>query len=169
MVVLLTPEPVALPGEQPQGQGLGAGQPIAPSPRPAVVAPAAPGPVVAESAPAPEPAPVPGPAPFAPTGPVALAAEPRAALFTPPAFIARVEPAYPERARRAGVEPDPDGGDAFDAVGAVLAVELLRTSGSRLLDDAALAAARASRFAPASRDEAPVASEALATYRFELR
>ncbi|NBV53648.1 MAG: energy transducer TonB [Verrucomicrobia bacterium] len=55
------------------------------------------------------------------------------------------------------------------ANGSVRQVELTQSSGSRLLDEAALTAARASSFAPASRNRAPVDSEAVATYRFELR
>jgi TonB family protein len=168
MIVLFTPEPVALPGEQSQGQALGAGLPAAQPPRPAAATSVAPGPVVAELVPAPEPAAAPGPAPSA-AAPVALAAAPLVARFTPPAFVERVEPLYPERARRAGIEGVATVRVRLDPAGAVVAVELLRTSGSRLLDDAALAAARDSRFAPASRDAAQVASEALATYRFELR
>jgi TonB family protein len=167
MILLLSPEPVALPGEQLAGQALGAGLPFAVAARPVVAT--APGPVVAAAAdPSAELSPVPGPAMLA-AGPVALAAAPPAALFIPPAFVARVEPLYPERARRAGVEGVATVRVQLDPAGVVVAVELVQASGSRLLDDAALAAARASRFAPASRDAATVASEALATYRFELR
>jgi hypothetical protein len=36
-------------------------------------------------------------------------------------------------------------------------------------DEAALEAARTSTFAPATRNQAPVESEAVANYRFELR
>lgn len=167
MILLLSPEPVALPGEQLAGQALGAGLPFAVAARPVVAT--APGPVVAAAAdPSAELSPVPGPAMLA-AGPVALAAAPPAALFIPPAFVERVEPLYPERARRAGVEGVATVRVQLDPTGVVVAVELVQASGSRLLDDAALAAARASRFAPASRDAATVASEALATYRFELR
>ncbi|GBL43134.1 hypothetical protein LBMAG55_16220 [Verrucomicrobiota bacterium] len=167
MILLLSPEPVALPGEQLAGQALGAGLPFAVAARPVVAT--APGPVVATAAdPSAELSSVPGPAMLA-AGPVALAAAPPAALFIPPAFVERVEPLYPERARRAGVEGVATVRVQLDPTGVVVAVELVQASGSRLLDDAALAAARASRFAPASRDAATVASEALATYRFELR
>ncbi len=168
LVVVLTPEtPVALPGEVPAGDGLGGGALPPPFPLtvpvaataivPPVVAPAV---VPAESAPAPAAAAlsVPGPAP--------TAAPP---AFVPPAFLDRVEPVYPERARRAGVEGLATVRVRLDPAGAVVAVELLQPSGSRLLDEAALAAARASRFAPASRGRVGVPSEALATYRFELR
>lgn len=168
MILLLSPEPVALPGEQLAGQALGAGLPFAVAARPVVATPTAPGPVAAATDPSAELSPVPGPTMLA-AGPVALAAAPPAALFIPPAFVERVEPLYPERARRAGVEGVATVRVQLDPAGVVVAVELVQASGSRLLDDAALAAARASRFAPASRDAATVASEALATYRFELR
>ena len=94
---------------------------------------------------------------------------PVAEVFVPPAFRARQEPAYPERARRAGVAGVVGVRIALAADGTVRAVELTASSGSRLLDEAALAAARASTFEPATRNHAPVASEAVASYRFELR
>jgi protein TonB len=167
MLVLLTPEPIALPGEQPQGQAVGAGAPVAELPRPAVVALASRGVAVSPLSPVVDLAPAPGPAVLATVGPVAAVARP--ATFTPPAFVERVEPLYPERARRAGVEGVVTVRIRLDATGAILAVELVQPSGSRWLDEAALAAAHASRFAPAARESARVASEALATYRFELR
>jgi len=166
MLVLLTPEPVALPGEQPQGQALGAGSPVTVRVQPPLAAPAISAPVGSEAVSLVEPLPAPGPATPA-VGPVAVA--PRPAWFTPPAFVDRVEPLYPERARRAGVEGVVTVRIRLDALGAVLAVELVQPSGSRLLDEAAVTAAQASRFAPAARESAGVPSEALATYRFELR
>ena len=87
----------------------------------------------------------------------------------PPAFRARQEPAYPERARRAGAEGVASVRLRLAADGTVLQAELTRSTGSRLLDEAALAAARGSGFAPATRGGVPVASEATADYRFELR
>ena len=108
-----------------------------------------------------------------------VAAEPRgvsvappapvAEVFVPPAFRARQEPAYPERARRAGVAGVVVVRILLAADGSVRQVELTTSSGSRLLDEAALEAARASTFEPATRNRAPVASEAVASYRFELR
>lgn len=167
MLVLLTPEPIALSGEQPQGQAVGAGAPLVELPRPAVVALASRGVAVPSVAPFADLAPAPGPAVVAPVGPVAPVARP--ATFTPPAFVERVEPLYPERARRAGVEGVVTVRIRLDATGAILAVEVVQPSGSRWLDEAAMTAAQASRFAPAARASAGVASEALATYRFELR
>ena len=143
ILVTLMPEPVALPGEAKEGAALGAGLtlPVTPAfvPVPAAALPPATAPVVASP------------------------------VFVPPAFRARQEPAYPERARRAGVAGVVGVRIALAADGTVRAVELTASSGSRLLDEAALAAARASTFEPATRNHAPVASEAVASYRFELR
>jgi protein TonB len=90
-------------------------------------------------------------------------------VFVPPSFLFRQEPAYPERAHRAGVEGVVGVRIALAPDGSVRQVELTQSSGSRLLDEAALAAARASTFTPASRNQEAVASEAVASYRFELR
>ena len=165
VLVTLVAEPVALPGEAPDGVALGAGLPVPVEP-PLVSAPAAAPAVVAR------PAGISAAAAVAvPTQGRVLAAAPApvAEVFVPPAFLFRQEPAYPERARRAGAEGVVGVRIALAADGAVRQVELTQSSGSRLLDEAALAAARASTFAPASRNHAPVAAEAVASYRFELR
>lgn len=167
ILVTLVAEPIALPGEAKGGAALGAGLPVPVAPPVAAVAAVPPMSVVAAA-----------PASSAPAGPAAVATKgevlaavpaPVAELFTPPSFQHRQEPAYPERARRAGAEGVVGVRIALAADGAVRAVELTRSSGSRLLDEAALAAARASTFTPAARDRMPVASEAEASYRFELR
>lgn len=161
ILVSLVSEPVALPGEAKGGVALGAGLPVpvalaaAPVlPSSSSVAPAAASSPAASAVRAEVPAVVPAPV---------------AEVFVPPAFRVRQEPAYPERARRAGVEGVVGVRISLSPEGAVLAVELTRASGSRLLDEAALAAARASSFVPASRNRLPVAAEADASYRFELR
>lgn len=168
ILVSLVAEPVAFPGEAKGGAALGAGLPdpvAVPSPAPAVVAAAAAHePAVAASVA------VAAPIAVAPQRAVpAAVAAPVAEIFVPPAFRLRQEPAYPERARRAGVEGVVGVRISLAADGAVRAVELTQGSGSRLLDEAALAAARASTFAPAMRNRRPVEAEALASYRFELR
>jgi protein TonB len=94
---------------------------------------------------------------------------PAAEVFVPPAFRFRQEPAYPERARRAGAEGVVGVRIALAPDGSVRQVELTQSSGSRLLDEAALTAARSSTFVPASLNRTPVAAEAVASYRFELR
>jgi len=164
VLVTLMPEPVAMPGEAQGGVALGAGLPISAAPTLAKHERAITPPVVAlPSAPVAEVA-VPSPGPV-----LAAAPAPVAEIFVPPAFLLRQEPAYPERARRAGAEGIVGVRIALAADGSVRQVELTRTSGSRLLDEAALAAARASTFTPATRNRSAVESEAEACYRFELR
>ncbi len=166
ILVTLMPEPIALPGEAKEGAALGAGLtlPVTPAfvPAPTVSPTTATAPVAASPA-------VLAPSVAEPKGVSVAPPAPVAEIFVPPAFRARQEPAYPERARRAGIVGVVGVRIALDAAGAVRAVELTASSGSRLLDEAALSAARASTFAPATRNRAPVESEALASYRFELR
>ena len=167
VVVALLPEPIALPGEAKGGVALGAGLPVPVATNVAVALSVAP--VVM----APIASPVPPAAPslaLATKGEVLAAAPaPAAEVFVPPAFRFRQEPAYPERARRAGVEGVVGMRIVLAADGSVRHVELTRSSGSRLLDEAAESAARASTFTPASRNHLPVEAEADASYRFELR
>ena len=163
IMVSLVAEPVALPGEAKGGAALGAGLPVAPPV--AAIAPMAVVPAASSRVSAPA-----APAAVATKGEVLAAVPaPVAEVFTPPSFRRRQEPAYPDRARRAGAEGVVGVRIALAADGSVRAVELTRSSGSRLLDEAALAAARASTFTPAARNRMPVASEAEANYRFELR
>jgi periplasmic protein TonB len=166
ILVTLLPEPVALPGEAKQGAALGAGLSLPVTP--AFVA-APPAEVPPRTAPAASPAPVVPTVPAEPRGLALAAPAPVAEVFIPPAFRVRQEPAYPERARRAGVAGVVVVRIALAADGSVRAAELTASSGSRLLDEAALAAARSSTFDPATRGRAPVESEAVASYRFELR
>ena len=166
ILVTLVTDPVALPGEAKGGVALGAGLPVpvamnvpvaVPSATPLAAAPTIAS--VSTSAVA-----------FATKGEVLAAAPaPVAEVFVPPSFLSRQEPAYPDRARRAGVEGVVGVRIALAPDGSVRQVELTQSSGSRLLDEAALAAARASTFAPASRNRMLVESEAVASYRFELR
>ena len=166
ILVTLLPEPVALPGEAKLGAAFGAGLtlPVTPTfvPVPAAALPPATAPVASSPA-------VVAPKAAEPGGLSVTASAPVAEIFVPPAFRARQEPAYPERARRAGVAGVVGVRILLAADGSVRQVELTASSGSRLLDEAALAAARASTFAPATRNHAPVESEAVASYRFELR
>ena len=168
VMVTLLAEPVALPGEAKGGVALGAGLPVPVVPAVVVIDPSA-APIVAERAVSSAPTSMAEAA--VPTKGEVLAAAPApvAEVFVPPAFLCRQEPAYPERARRAGIEGVVGVRIALAADGGVRQAELTRSSGSRLLDEAALAAARSSTFAPASRNRSPVASEAEASYRFELR
>ena len=167
ILVSLVTEPVALPGEAKGGVALGAGLPVPVAVNIPIAVPSAAllaAPTVSS----------------VPTSPLAIAVAtkgevlaaapaPIAEVFVPPSFLSRQEPVYPERARRAGVEGVVGVRIALAADGSVRQVELTQSSGSRLLDDAALTAARASTFAPASRNRTPVESEAVASYRYELR
>ena len=115
--------------------------------------PASPGVTAALASPAPAPRPAP---------PASLTAQ-------PPRFLERIEPAYPSRARLAGIEGSVTVRLRLSEHGRVVEADISRGSGSRLLDDAALFAARASRYEPARLGEQAVPSETEATYRFELR
>ena len=168
VVVALLPEPITLPGEAKGGVALGAGLPVPVAPNIAVAVPFA-VPVVAAPIVASAPTSVATVAVATKGEVLAAAPAPVAEVFVPPSFLTRQEPAYPERARRAGAEGVVGVRITLAADGSVRQVELTQSSGSRLLDEAALEAARASSFAPASRNRSPVASEAVASYRFELR
>jgi protein TonB len=166
ILVTLLPEPVALPGEAKEGAALGAGLSLPVTP---AFVPAPPAAVPIAAAPAAAPVASVASVTAEPKGVSVAPPAPVAEVFVPPAFRARQEPAYPERARRAGVAGVVGVRIALAADGTVLQVEVTASSGSRLLDEAALEAARASTFAPATRNQAPVESEAVANYRFELR
>jgi TonB family protein len=168
VLVTLVAEPVALPGEAKEGVALGAGLPVPVALNVPVAIPSA-SPLVATPTITSVPTSIAAVA-IATKGEVLAAAPaPVAEVFVPPSFLSRQEPTYPERARRAGVEGIVGVRIALAPDGSVRQVELTQSSGSRLLDEAALAAARASTFSPASRNRSPVEAEAVASYRFELR
>lgn len=163
MLVVLEDEAIVQPGEVQQGVALGKGAVVA---EPAVsnlpVAPT----VVAQPT-----ASTAVPAAIAPALPQAKV-ESRGvvpAVFTPPAFVLRKEPIYPEKTRRAGIEGRVVLKIFISATGAIRSTEVLVSSGNQALDQSALQAVRASRFSPALSDHLPVESHATASYRFELR
>lgn len=165
ILIQFVDEPMGQPGEAKQGPSLGGGTPLA-SPVLAV-APVPSHPVASLVRPAGAATPpVAVVAPSSVAAGLAVVPEP---IFVPPSFRFRPEPVYPERARRAGVEGRVTIQLRISAAGEVLAAAVAESSGSASLDAAALAAAQASRFAPASAGDRPVAAEASATYRFELR
>ena len=168
VLVTLVTEPVALPGEAKGGVALGAGLPVPAALNVPVAVPSA-APLVASPIIASVPTSIAAVAVATKGEVLAAAPAPVAEVFVPPSFLFRHEPAYPERARRAGVEGVVGVRIALAPDGSVRQVELTQSSGSRLLDEAALAAARASTFSPASRNRSPVEAEAVASYRFELR
>lgn len=109
--------------------------------------------------------PVPVEAPLAAAAPAPSASP----ALEPARFLSRVEPDYPREARLTGAEGLARVRLRLAADGAVLDAAVVVSSGSRLLDDAALEAARTSRYAPARVGGLPTASETEAAYRFELR
>ena len=86
----------------------------------------------------------------------------------PPKVVSLSQPAYPEEARKAGIE-----GTAFVQVtiaadGAVFGCSLLTSSGNGPLDQAALQAARESKFAPGTVGGKPVEMKVNVPFRFRL-
>jgi len=164
-MVSLVSDPIALPGESKHGVGLGAGSPQV---APVSLAPLRASQVVSVVTSA-------SGADLRAASDVSVSSDsapvlPQVAeVFLPPAFRVHQEPTYPERARRAGVEGLVTVRISLLANGEIAAVAVVGSSGSRLLDEAAVAAARSSIFTPAARSGVPVSAEATATYRFELR
>ena len=110
-----------------------------------------------ETPPARQAAGAPPPPPPAPAG-----------LVEGPALVTRVEPVYPDLARRAGIEGTVELEVSIDAKGAVTEVEVVR--GLPLgLSDAAADAVRRWKYRPARTASGPVASRKSVRIRFVLR
>ena len=105
--------------------------------------------------------------------PVDLAVVPtvhhQSSLYSPPIFLVRENPQYPADALRESRQGKVVVKVFISAQGKVESTQILESSGSSVLDQAAELAARSSQFNPAERDHQPVSAEATATYRFELR
>jgi protein TonB len=98
----------------------------------------------------------------------AVASEAAPGLVEPPAVLTRVEPAYPDLARRAGVEGTVELEVSIDAAGKVANVEVVR--GLPLgMSDAAADAVRRWTFRPARAAAGPVASRKTIRVRFVVR
>jgi TonB family protein len=93
---------------------------------------------------------------------------PRPAAEVPPQGVNIVQPAYPEEARKAGIQGYALVEVTVDAEGAVLACGLAESSGNSLLDQAALDAARSSRFSAGTKDGKPVEMKLKIPFRFKL-
>jgi protein TonB len=78
------------------------------------------------------------------------------------------EPAYPATLRAQGIEGDVLVTVSIDAQGSVQQASVLRGSGHAEFDAAALSAARAERFTPATRDGTPVPYTLSYTYHFRI-
>ncbi|MEI6284330.1 MAG: TonB family protein [Opitutae bacterium] len=90
-------------------------------------------------------------------------------IYTPPMFLVRENPQYPADALSESRQGKVVVKVFISAQGKVESTQILESSGSSVLDQAAELAARSSQFNPAERDHQPISAEATATYRFELR
>jgi protein TonB len=87
---------------------------------------------------------------------------------TAASYINLVKPTYPSKARRSKQEGTVIVGIYISAVGKIDQVEVLESSGFPLLDEAALDAAKRSRFRPAYFGNQPIKSKVEAPYSFML-
>lgn len=85
-----------------------------------------------------------------------------------PDYLLNPEPRYPEAARRRGIEGVVELEVLVLSDGGAGSVRVARSSGSALLDEAALVAVRAWRFRPAVRAGEPVDSTVIIPIRFHL-
>jgi len=86
----------------------------------------------------------------------------------PPRAENLVQPAYPEEARKAGVEGTTMVEVTVGADGAVLGCSLVTSSGNSFLDEAAVGAVRSSGFAPGTVEGKPVEMKVKVPFRFKL-
>jgi TonB family protein len=86
----------------------------------------------------------------------------------PPKVESLVQPSYPEDARKAGIEGTAIVEVTVSADGTVLGCSLATSSGNVLMDAAAISAAKASKFAPGTRDGKPVVTKVRMPIRFKL-
>ena len=84
-------------------------------------------------------------------------------------FIDRVKPAYPAAAKRLNQQGRVVVRIYVSVSGKIEKVEIAESSGSSLLDDAALSAAQRSRLRPAYVGNRPIDSKVEAPYRFVLK
>ena len=68
-----------------------------------------------------------------------------------PKPIVQAKPRYPDLARRAGIEGQTVVKALVDIDGSIMDVQILKSSGNQMLDEAALAAARKWKFSPAKQ------------------
>jgi TonB family protein len=90
------------------------------------------------------------------------------ATEVPPKAESLVQPAYPEEARKAGIEGTAVVEVTIGTDGTVLGCSLATSSGNVLMDAAAVAAAQASKFAPGTKGGKPVATKVRVPIRFKL-
>ena len=104
--------------------------------------------------------------------PVAVVAAAEPAASEPPrgdlAYLKNPAPSYPTFARKAREQGVVMLRVRVDAAGGVEGIEIHKSSGSQRLDDAALAAVKRWRFAPARMGDRPVSGVALVPIHFQL-
>ena len=88
--------------------------------------------------------------------------------FRPAQRAAAAPPAYPVSAKKAGITGTVIITLMLNETGHASAVSITKSSGNSELDEAALRAARAWRFRPATHDERPVATKVTVPVRFAL-
>lgn len=93
---------------------------------------------------------------------------PAAANEVPPRAENLVAPEYPEEARKAGIEGTARVEVLVGVDGAVLACSVAASSGNSFLDEAALGAARSSKFVPGTVDGKPSEMKVTVPFRFKL-
>ncbi len=86
-----------------------------------------------------------------------------------PVLLQAAQPEYPDVARQAGIEGRAAISMLVDTTGLVAQVQVYAGSGSTLLDEAALAAARECRFKPAYQRDRPVPVWVTMTFNFRLQ
>ncbi len=105
------------------------------------------------------------------------AAENRVASFIPtegdslvkPKRKGTVEPQYPSLLKAQGIEGDTTVLVRISETGEILDVKVVKGSGQKAFDDAALVAAKKERFEPALRNGAPIPYTLKYTYRFQIK
>lgn len=85
-----------------------------------------------------------------------------------PSYASRVEPEYPAQARRLHQQGTVTLALFIGKDGSLEKVEVSKSSGHPLLDDAAVEAMKESRFLPANQGNTPVASRAEVSITFRL-
>ncbi len=103
-----------------------------------------------------------------PTGPE-IEVVPYARVEVKPKLIKPVKPKYPEMARKAGIEGKVILMIIVGIDGSVTDARILKSSGNPLLDEAAIAAARKTRWSPAKQRDKPVPVRLAFPVTFNLR
>jgi len=118
---------------------------------------------------APEPSPLPVPVTPAPNPTTAPPAPGQYLSVTQPSYLSRVEPDYPIQARRQHEQGAVTLALYINMLGSLDKVEIVKSSGYPVLDEAAVDAMKQSRFKPAYQDRTPVSSRAEVIVTFRLQ